>query len=162
MQATLGTVRVLSLNGFSEAALIWLYFNDLNLRIHHFLPMISSKLPRAQACFVLVSVLLQHHVWIILNATNGKISSFFTTSLLFFTKSQSSLGFDPLSTLCSCFSSSAGNSWLATLEMNQGKRELSSSSPPTTEHPSAWLTKTRINRDVRTVFESLLNFDHSL
>lgn len=62
MQATLGTVRELSLNGFSEAALIWLYVNDINLRIHHCLPVISSKLPRAQACFVLVSILLQHHV----------------------------------------------------------------------------------------------------
>lgn len=62
MQATLGTTRELSLNGFSEAALIWLYLNDLNLRIHHCLPMISSKIPRAQACFVLVSILLQHHV----------------------------------------------------------------------------------------------------
>lgn len=103
MQATLGTTRELSLNGFSEAALIWLYLNDLNLRIHHCLPMISSKIPRAQACFVLVSILLQHHVWTIPDVTNRKISPFFTPSLCFFTKSQSSVGLDPLPTLCSWF-----------------------------------------------------------
>lgn len=103
MQATLGTIRELSLSGFSEAALIWLCFNDLNLRIHHCLPMISSKLPRPQACFVLVSILLQHQVWTTPDSTNGKISPFFTTSLCSFIKSQSSVGLDLFPTLCSLF-----------------------------------------------------------
>lgn len=30
MQATLGTIRELSLNVCSDAVLIWLHFNDLN------------------------------------------------------------------------------------------------------------------------------------